>query len=139
MPGVIDPHVELQKPQGSDRNFGFVFAGVFVVLTLMPLVHGGAPRWWCLVVAAAFGILALVSPKVLHPLNRAWMAFGELLHRVVSPVVLGAVFFLCITPMAWFVRRRGIDPLQLKWRPELKSYWIERTSPLDPQSMKNQY
>jgi hypothetical protein len=141
MLNVLEPKIDRgDKPASSDRSFGYVFAGALTILTFVPLMHHGSPRWWLLAPAAAFGIAALLRPQILHPLNRVWLAFGELLHRIVSPLVMGAIFFLCITPIALIMRWRGKDVLSLKRRPDLKSYWIERAVSLpDPQSMKNQY
>src|SRR5262249_4729348 len=73
---------------GSDRSFGFIFVAVFGVVGLWPLLKGYEPRWWALAVGAAFGLLAVLAPRLLRPLNRAWMAFGRLLHSIVSPIVI---------------------------------------------------
>jgi hypothetical protein len=140
MLNVLEPKIERATKQGSDRSFGFVFAVALTALTFLPLLHHGAPRWWMLPLAAAFGALALGRPRLLHPFNRAWLMLGEALHRVVSPLVMGAIFFLCVTPIAFVMRWRGKDVLSLKRRPDLKSYWIERPDALpDPQAMRNQY
>jgi hypothetical protein len=141
MLNVLEPKIDhAVKPAGSDRSFGFVFAAALTALTFLPLLRHGSPRWWMLGLAAAFAAAALFRPQILRPLNRAWLALGELLHRVVSPLVMAAIFFLCITPTAFIMRWRGKDVLSLKRRPDLKSYWIERPDALiDPQSMKNQY
>jgi hypothetical protein len=113
---------------------------MFSVIAFLPLLHGGMPRWWAMSGAAAFAAIGLVRPQLLHSLNRAWLAFGRLLHRVVSPLVLGIVFFTCVTPTGWIMRRRGRDLLSLKRRPDLGSYWIDREpAPPDAQSMKNQF
>lgn len=141
MATVLEPHIDkVSKPASSDRSFGFVFAAALTIITFLPLLHHRSPRWWAFGVALAFAAVALLRPQMLHPLNRAWLGLGNLMHRVVSPVVMGAIFFACVTPIAWIMRRRGSDLLSLKRRPELESYWIKRpTSPLDPQSMRNQY
>ena len=93
------------------------------------------------IVAAAFAVLALVQPQLLHLLNRAWLAFGRLLHRIVSPLVMGMLFFAAVTPTGWLMRLRGHDLLSLKRRPELKSYWIRREAESQPapETMKNQF
>lgn len=127
--------------QGSDRSFGYVFAVVFALIGLFPLWRLEAPRWWSLALAVGFAICAALFPRVLNPLNRAWLAFGKLLHRIVSPVVMGAVFFLAVTPTALIMRLRGRDLLSRKWRPDLSSYWIEREPVTQPPSetMKKQF
>jgi len=137
MATVLEPNLD---PESSDRSFGFVFAVAFTVIACAPLLHWNSPRWWALGVAVAFAAAALVRPQILSPLNRVWLAFGRLMHRVVSPLVMGLVFFLCVTPTAWIMRWRGSDLLSLKRRPDLKSYWIDRGPSLpNAQSMKNQY
>lgn len=129
------------EKQGSDRAFGYVFAVVFALIGLFPLWRLEAPRWWALAIAAVFAGFAVLFPHLLHPLNRAWLAFGRLLHRIVSPVVMGAVFFLAVTPTALIMRLRGRDLLLRRWRPDLPSYWIEREAAVQPQSetMKKQF
>jgi hypothetical protein len=113
---------------GSDRNFGFVFAAVFALIGLLPLIGGHAPRWWALAVGAVFLAVALVRPAILAPLNVLWFRFGMLLHRVVSPVIMAVLFFATITPLAVLMRALGKDPLRLK-RSTGTTYWIARDPP----------
>lgn len=75
---------------------------------------------------ALFGILALFYPSVLSPLNRVWMAFGALLHRIVNPIVMGVIYFLVFTPMGLLMRIFGFDPLRVKSGHGPGSYWIKR-------------
>jgi hypothetical protein len=127
------------KP-GSDRNFGLIMAGATGILGALPLLRGAAPHWWLLAVAVVFSALALVVPRALYPLNRAWFRFGLLLHRVISPIVIGAVFFLCVTPIGLIMRLLGKDVLSLRRRADLPSYWIERDPPgPEPGTMTNQF
>jgi hypothetical protein len=141
MATAIDPTSHADEPaMGSDRNFGFVFAGVFAVIALWPLVGGHAPRWWGLAVGAVFALVALAKPAWLHPLNYLWFRFGTLLARVVAPVVMAAVFFLCVTPMGLIMRLMGKDLLSVRRAGEAKSYWIAREPPgPEPGTMKNQF
>jgi Saxitoxin biosynthesis operon protein SxtJ len=141
MASVLEPKVDRgPAPESSDRSFGVVFAAVFVLIAGWPLWHGAAPRWWAAAVAGGFALVALLRPHLLHPLNRAWLALGRLLHLVVSPLVMGVIFFLCVTPIGWIMRLRGKDVLSLARRSDLSSYWIAR-EPATPetQSMKNQF
>jgi hypothetical protein len=142
MATILEPTIDRgPAPESSDRSFGIVFAVVFCIIGCWPLLYGEPLRWWALVVAAVFAVLALVRPQLLHLLNRVWLAFGRLLHRIVSPLVMGMLFFAAVTPTGWIMRLRGRDILSLKRRPELKSYWIRRepASQPAPETMKNQF
>ncbi|MDP6390627.1 MAG: SxtJ family membrane protein [Alphaproteobacteria bacterium] len=124
----------------SDRSFGLVFAAVFAVIGLWPLVDGGAPRWWAIGVAAAVAAAAALRPAVLAPLNRLWTRFGLLLHRIVNPLVMGLLFFLVVTPTGLLMRLFGKDLLRLRRDAAAASYWIERDPPGPaPDTMKNQF
>ncbi|HSV28486.1 MAG TPA: SxtJ family membrane protein [Candidatus Omnitrophota bacterium] len=125
---------------GSERSFGFVFAAVFAVVSAWPLLSGAAPRWWALAVAAAFLAAALVAPRALRPLNLLWFRFGMLLHKIVTPLVMGLLFFLTITPIGLLMRMTGKDPMRLKRDAAAASYWIGRTPPGPaPDTMKHQF
>jgi hypothetical protein len=130
-----------EKVQGSsNRSFGVVFAVVFAIIALLPLLHGGGVRLWSLGMAALFVILALAIPQVLAPLNRLWLKLGLLLHKIVNPVVLGIMFYLVITPTGLLMRLFGKDPLRLKRDPAAATYWIERTPPgPKPESLGDQF
>jgi hypothetical protein len=124
----------------SNRNFGLVFAGFFAVVGTLGLwQHSG--RWpiWLGLAVVMLG-LAMAAPKVLAPLNWAWTRFGLLLHAIVSPVVLGIIFYLCIAPIGLLMRLSGKDPLRRRYEPAADSYWIKRVPPgPEPQSFKNQF
>src|SRR5262245_35779910 len=107
---------------------------------LWPLVHAEAVRWWALVLAAVFAFLAQMWTAALAPLNKLWTKLGVLLYRVVSPLVLGLLFYATVTPIALLMRVLGKDPLRLRRDPDVASYWIVRTPPGPaPKSMKNQF
>lgn len=132
-------HADESKP-GSDRNFGLTMAAVAAILGSLPLLRGAAPHWILLIIAAAFAALSVAAPRLLFPLNYVWFRFGLLLHRIISPVVIGAVFFLCVTPIGVIMRWLGKDVLSLRRRPELPSYWIVRDPPgPEPGTMTNQF
>ena len=123
----------------SDRVFGIVFTVVFALIGLWPLPWGGSPRWWALGIAVVFLLAALIIPKTMAPLNRAWMRFGLLLHKIVNPVIMGLVFFLTVTPTALIMRALGKDPLRRRLDKEATTYWIDRDPPgPDPDSMPRQ-
>lgn len=132
------------KEQGdalpTNRSFGLVFATFFLLIGLAPLIGHKPVRWPLVGIAAVFLVLGLANAAILTPLNRLWMKFGALLHKIVSPVVLGIVFFLVLTPMALVIRWKGKDPLRKRLDSETNSYWIEREprGPT-PESMANQF
>ena len=124
----------------SDRSFGIVFAAVFTIIGVWPLLAGAEVRGWSLAVAAAFAGAALLRPGLLAPLNRLWFRFGLMLNRAVSPVVMALLFYLVITPVALCMRLAGKDPLRLKYDPKGASYWIPRAPPGPaPETIKHQY
>jgi hypothetical protein len=127
-------------PRASDRSFGVVFTVVFAIVGLLPLLDGHAVRWWALGIAAAFAALAFIRPALLAPLNRVWMAFGKLLHKFVSPLILGLLFLIAVVPTSLWLRLRGADPLRLKPDPSAPSYWLPRDPPGPARaSFKNQF
>lgn len=124
----------------SDRSFGIVFACVFVVVGLLPLTGGAAPRLWALVAGAVFAILSLAWTAPLRPLNRLWLRFGALLHRVVNPVVMALLFFGTMLPIGLLLRLAGKDLLNLKWDRAAGTYWIDRKPPgPKPETMIHQF
>ena len=124
----------------SDRGFGYVFAAVFLLLATLKLWQGSPFGYGWLTLSAVFATAAAVRPRLLAPLNRLWLKLGLLLHRVVTPVIMGLLFYLVITPMGLIMRLRGTDFLRLRRDPRARSYWIERTPPGPPPgTMKNQF
>jgi hypothetical protein len=137
-------HEDLSRGQqvegSSDRSFGLVFAGVFLIVAAWPLLHRELPRWWSLGIAVAFAILAIWKPALLAALNRLWTKLGVLLARVISPIALGILFYGVITPIGAVMRLTGKDPLRLKLDAGTDSYWIPRKPPgPPPDSMTNQF
>jgi hypothetical protein len=133
---VREQHVE----PSSDRAFGLVVAGVFLLVALGPLRHGHAPRWWAFAVATVFALIALLQPVLLARLNLLWRKLGLLLGKVVSPIALAILFYGVITPLAVVMRLTGKDPLRLKLDPDADTYWISRNPPgPPPNSMNNQF
>lgn len=129
-----------QVEMGSDRAFGVVFAVVFVLVALWPLKGGGEARLWAGMVAVLFLAVALIRPRLLKPLNRLWFLVGLALHHVVTPLVMGLLFFLTITPVALIMRARGKNLLNLKRDPAAASYWIHRQPPGPaPDTMRRQF
>jgi hypothetical protein len=125
---------------GSERAFGLVFAVVFLIIGLWPLLAELAPRYWALIVSCGFVAIALIAPKLLRPLNLIWFKFGLILHKIVNPLVMGLLFFVTITPMALIFRVMGKDTLNRQFDKSATSYWIVRNPPGPaPDTMKNQF
>lgn len=125
---------------GSERSFGFVFTAFFALVALAPLRHGQDVRLWAVGVAVAFAIVALAAPRLLRPLNLLWFRFGMLLHHVVTPVVMGLLFFVALTPVGLLMRATGKDPMRLRREANATSYWIVRQPPGPaPETMKHQF
>jgi hypothetical protein len=110
----------------SDRNFGLVFTIFFLVIALLPLLHGGGLRLWAMGLTGLFFVLALAIPQWLSPLNLLWTRFGLLLHSIIGPVALGTVFYGVIMPTGLVMRLFGKDLLRLRLNKSASSYWIER-------------
>ena len=121
---------------GSNKSFGVVFFIVFLLVALYPLINNGDLRIWSFIIAIIFLILGLINSKVLTPLNKLWFKFGLLLGKIVSPLIMGIIFFFVVTPTALIMRIIGKDLLDLKFNKK-KSYWIEKTGPKS--KMKNQF
>ena len=129
-----------QGPQSSERAFGWTMAAAFALIALWPLFAGGAIRTWAAGLAVAFLAAAAIAPRILAPLNRAWLAFGRLLHAIVSPLIMGLLFAVAVVPTGLFLRLTGKDPLRLKYDRSAPTYWIARDPPGPaPGSMKNQF
>ena len=121
---------------GSNRSFGIVFFIVFFIISLFPLLKGNDVRIWSLLVSLIFLVLGLINSNILSPLNKLWFKFGILLGNFISPIVMGLVFFLVVTPTGLFMRLIGKDLLNLN-KKNVKSYWIDKTGPKS--KMKNQF
>ena len=120
----------------SNRSFGIVFFVVFLIIALYPLAHGGETRIWSIIISIIFLILGLLNSKILAPLNKIWFKFGIFLGKIVSPLIMGVIFFLVVTPIGLIMRLLGKDLLNLKYN-QGKTYWIEKKGPKS--KMKNQF
>lgn len=125
---------------GSERGFGIVFAAVFAIIGLLPLVHGGAIRVWALGIAVAFLAVAFIVPRALKPLNIVWFKFGLLLYKITNPIVMGGMYYIGLVPIGLLMKLFGKDPLNRSFDPSAESYWIDRDPPgPEPSSMKRQF
>ena len=120
----------------SNRSFGIVFFVFFLIVSLYPLVDNENPRIWSLIISITFLILALLNSKILTPLNKIWFKIGIVLGKIVSPFVMGVIFFLIVTPIGLIMKFLGKDLLNLKYNNK-NTYWIAKTGPKS--KMKNQF
>jgi len=120
----------------SNRSFGIVFFIVFLLIAFYPLLKGNDLRIWSLVVSFVFLVLGLINSKILTPLNRLWFKFGLLLGRFISPLIMGIIFFVVVTPIGIIMRLLKKDLLNLKYNKK-KTYWIDKSGPKS--KMKNQF
>jgi 4-amino-4-deoxy-L-arabinose transferase-like glycosyltransferase len=124
---MLDTRPQSGPRQSSNREFGFVMAGAFFVFSLVSAAkHRGFPALFLPAGSVVFLFCTLAFPRLLTPLNFAWSLLGRLLHRVVSPVILGALYFLILTPFAFVFRAIKKDPLRLILDPAAETYWIKR-------------
>ena len=120
----------------SNRNFGIVFFIVFLLIALYPLTYSQDIRIWSVIISIIFLVLGLFNSKILTPLNKLWFKFGIFLGKIISPIIMGIIFFLVVTPIGLLMRLLGKDLINLKYNNN-KSYWIEKKGPKS--KMKNQF
>jgi hypothetical protein len=120
----------------SNRSFGIVFFVVFLLIAISPLTNGDEIRIWSLIISSIFLILGVLNSKILTPLNKLWFKLGIFLGKIVSPLVMGVIFFFVVTPIGLIMRILGKDLLNLKYNLN-KSYWIKKNGPKS--IMKNQF
>ena len=120
------------KSKKNNKGFGLLFFVVFLVIGLWPLLNGDPPRVYFFPFALLFLILGLINSTILTPLNKAWIKFGELLGRIIAPIVMGVIYFIILTPLSFLVRFFGKDLLNLKFSNKVNTYWIKRVKDLGP-------
>ena len=121
---------------GSNKSFGIVFFTVFFIISIWPLLSSNEIRYWSLVISVVFLILGIINSKILTPLNKVWFKIGILLGNIISPIIMGIIFFLVVTPTSLIMKILGKDLLNLKKNAK-NSYWIEKKN--QNSRMKNQF
>ena len=121
----------------SNKSFGLVFFVIFFIIALWPLLNDGNIRIWSIIVSIIFLILGLLNSKILTPFNKLWMRLGALLGIIVSPIVMGVVYFGIITPIGLIMKLFGKDVLNLKLDKNKKTYWTLKKK--IPSKMKDQF
>ena len=110
---------------GSNRSFGIVFFIVFLLIALYPLINEENFRLWSLVISLIFLVLGLINSQILTPLNKLWFKFGILLGKIVSPIIMGIIFFFVVTPIGFIMRAIGKDLINLKYNNN-KSFGLKK-------------
>ena len=121
---------------GSNRSFGIVFFVVFLIISIYPILNTENIRIWSLIISFIFLVLGLLNSKLLNPLNKIWFKFGLLLGKIISPIIMGVIFFFVVTPIALLMKLLQKDLLNLKFNKN-KTYWIEKSGPKS--NFKNQF
>ena len=120
----------------SNRSFGIVFFIVFLLIALYHLIYSGEIRVWSAIISLILLALGVLNSKILTPLNKLWFKFGIFLSKIISPLIMGIIFFLVVTPIGLIMKIFGKDILNLKYN-KTQSYWIEKKGPKS--RMKNQF
>ena len=122
---------------GTNKSFGFVFFIIFLVVALWPLLNDENIRIWSVILSLVFLILGFLNSKILTPLNKLWIRFGILLGTIISPLVMGIVYFGVVTPIGILMRLLGKDILNLKIDKKKNTYWLAKSK--IKSKMKNQF
>ena len=120
----------------SNKSFGVVFFIVFLLIGVYPLLKGNDLRIWSLIISFIFLFLGLINSRILTPFNRLWFKFGLLLGKFISPIIMGIIFFIVVTPIGIIMRLFKKDLLNLKFNKK-ETYWIDKKGPKS--KMKNQF
>ncbi|MDC0938109.1 SxtJ family membrane protein [Pelagibacteraceae bacterium] len=116
----------MKKKKDTNRSFGILFFIVFSIISIWPILSGGELRLWSFILAIIFLIMGITKSRFLTPLNIAWIKFGELLGIIISPLIMGLVYFLVVLPMGILMRVLGKDLLRLKFNKNIETYWNKK-------------
>jgi|TARA_B110000211_G_scaffold231590_1_gene293445 hypothetical protein len=126
----------MKSKKNSNKSFGFLFFLVFLTIGLWPLMSSESIRIWSIILSVIFLTLGIINSKILNPFKKGWIKLGELLGRIIAPVVMFAIFFLIVTPIGLLMKLLGKDIINLKFNKKIKSYWVPRKA---IKSMKRQF
>ena len=121
----------------QNRSFGILFFIVFLFLSFWPLTKNGSLNFYFLFISLVFLLLGLLNSRILSPLNKVWIKLGEILGKIIAPLVMAVVYFIILTPISLLVRSFGKDLIGLKFKKDINTYWIKRKKDLG--SMDKQF
>ncbi len=124
------------KNKENNKSFGILFFIVFLLIAIWPILNSETIRIWSIVISLLFLVLGIINSKTLTPLKKGWLKLGEILGKVIAPIVMGFIYFIIITPIGILMRLLGKDLLNLKYNKN-KSYWIKRAKNIN--TMKRQF
>ena len=113
------------KKNENNKSFGILFFIVFFLIAIWPIIDSGSVRIWSIMLSLIFLILGILNSKILSPLKSAWIKLGEVLGKIIAPIVMGFIYFIIITPIGILMRLIGKDLLGIKYSKN-NSYWIKR-------------
>ena len=116
----------MKKKKNTNRSFGILFFIVFSIISIWPILSGNELRLWSFIVAIIFLIMGITKSRFLTPFNIAWIKFGELLGVIISPLIMGLVYFLVVLPIGILMRVLGKDLLSLKFNKNIETYWNKK-------------
>ena len=125
----------MQKKE-NNKSFGILFFIIFLLIALWPLLNSEFIRMWALGIASIFLVLGFINSKILTPVKKSWFKLGEILGKIIAPIVMGLIYFLIITPIGLLMRLVGKDVLNLKFNKN-DTYWIKRAKNIN--TMKRQF
>ena len=126
----------MELKMSSNKSFGVVFSLFFFIISFYPTLNDEEIKIWSLIICLILLLISFIYPKILRPFNKIWFKFGILLGAIISPIVMGFVFFMVVTPTSLIMKLLGKDLLNLK-KNNKDSYWIENTT--IKSKMKNQF
>ena len=124
------------KKKENNKSFGILFFIIFLLVAFWPLIHSEFIRLWALGIASIFLVLGITNSKILTPVKKSWIKLGEILGKIIAPIVMGFIYFIIITPIGLLMRLVGKDVLNLKFNKN-DSYWIKRSKNIN--TMKRQF
>ena len=132
---ILGQKKEIKINKKNNITFGILFFIFFLIIALYPLASVGVVRIWSVILSLVFLIITIIRPNLFTFLNRLWIQFGIFLGKIISPIVMGLVFFFVVTPIGILVRILKKDVMGLKRG--ASSYWINRKDKL--QRMNKQF